>query len=65
MFMNNTVFGKTIGSVRKHGDIKHATIERRRNYLASGSNYHTTKFFADHLLAIEMKKTEILINKPG
>ena len=65
MFMNNTVFGKTIESVRKHRDIKHATTERRRNYLVSGSNYHTTKFFTDNLLAIEMKKTEILINKPG
>ena len=65
MFMNHTVFGKTIESVRKHRDIKHATTERRRNYLVSGSNYHTTKFFTDNLLAIEMKKTEILINKPG
>ena len=65
IFMNNTVFGKTTGSVRKHRDTKHATIERRRNYLVSGSNYHTTKFFTDNLLAIEMKKTEILINKPG
>ena len=65
MFMNNTVFGKTIESVRKHRDIKHVTIESRRNYLVSGSNYHITKFFTDHLLAIEMKKTEILINKPG
>ena len=63
--MNYTVFGKTTGSVRKHRDTKHATIERRRNYLVSGSNYHTTKFFTDNLLAIEMKKTEILINKPG
>ena len=60
MFMNNTAFGKTIESVRKHRDIKHATIERRRNYLVSGSNYHTTKFFTDHLLAIEMKKQRYL-----
>ena len=25
---------------------------------------HATKFFTEHLLAIEMKKTEILMNKP-
>ena len=30
--------------------------ERRRNYLASESNYHTTKFFTENVLAIEIKK---------
>ena len=46
--------------VRKHRDIKLATTEKRRNYLVSEPNYHTTKFFTEHLLAIEVKKTEIL-----
>ena len=32
-------------NVRKHRDIKLVTIERRRNYLVSEPNYHTTKFF--------------------
>ena len=27
-------------------------------------NYYTTKFFTENLLAIEMKKTEILMNEP-
>ena len=40
----------------KHRDIKLVTSEKRRNYLASEPNYHTTKFFTEHLLAIEMKK---------
>ena len=31
----------------------------------SEPNYHTTKFFTENLLAIEMRKTQILINKPG
>ena len=30
----------------------------------SEPNYHTTKFFRENSLAIEMKKTEILMNKP-
>ena len=51
-------------SVRKHGDIKLVTTERRRNYLVSEPNYHTTKFFTEYLLAIEMKRTQILMNKP-
>ena len=51
--MNNAVFGKTIENVRKHRDIKLVTTERRRNYLVSEPNYHTTKFFTEHLLAIE------------
>ena len=62
--LNNAVFGKTMENVRKHRDIKLATTERRRNYLVSEPNYHTTKFFTEHLLAIEVKKTEILMNKP-
>ena len=42
-------------NVRKHRDIKLVTTGRRR---------HTTKFFIENLLAIEMKKAKILMNKP-
>ena len=62
--MNNAAFGKTMENVRKHRDINLVTTEKRKNYLVSEPNYHTTKFFTDHLLVIEMKKTEILMNKP-
>ena len=61
--MNNSVFGKTMENVRKHRDIKLVTTERRRYYLVSKPNYHTTKFFIENLLAIERKKTYILMNK--
>ena len=54
--MNNAVFGKTMENVRKYRDIKLVTTERIRNYLVSEPNYHTTKFFTENLLAIEMKK---------
>ena len=53
--MNNAAFGKTMENVRKHRYIKLVLTERRRNYLVSKPNYHTTKFFTKHLLAIEMK----------
>ena len=61
--MNNAVFGKTLENVRKHRDIKLVTTERRRNCLVSEPNYYTTKFFTENLVVIEMKKTEILVNK--
>ena len=61
--MNNAVFGKTMENVRKHRDIKLETTEKRRNYLVSEPNYHTTKFFTENLLVIEMKKTQIYMNK--
>ena len=51
-------------NVRKHRGIKLVTTERRRNYLAPQPNYYTTKFFTEYLLAIEMKRTKILMNKP-
>ena len=36
----------------------------KRNKLVSEPNYHTTKRFSEDLLAIEMKKTKLKMNKP-
>ena len=38
-------FGKTMENVRKHRHNKLVTKERRKNYLVSEPNYHTTKIF--------------------
>ena len=62
--MNNSVFGKTMENVRKHRDIKLVTTDTRRDQLVSKPNYHTTKWFPENLLAIEMKKTKVKLNKP-
>ena len=62
--MNNAVFGKTMANVRKHRDIKLVTTDKRRNRLVSEPNYHATKWFSENLLAIEMKKTKVKMNKP-
>ena len=51
-------------SVRKHRDIKLVTTDEKRNKLVSEPNYHTTKRFSENLLAIEMKKTKVKMNKP-
>ena len=39
-------------NVREHRNINFVTAERRRNYLVSEPNYHTTKFFTKNLLEI-------------
>ena len=57
--MNNSAFGKTMENFWKHSDIKLISTEKRRNYLVSVPNYHTTKFFTEYLLVIE-----ILMIKP-
>ena len=62
--MNNSVFGKTMENVRNHRDIKLVTANERRKKLVSEPNYHTTKYFSENLLAIEMKKKRVVLNKP-
>ena len=57
--INNAVFGKTMENVRKHRDIK-----LRINYLVSEPNYHTITWFTECLLAIEMKRIKVIMNKP-
>ena len=50
--MNNAVRREIMKNVRKHRDIKLVTTEKRRDYLVSEPNYHTTNFFSEILLAI-------------
>ena len=51
-------------NVRNHRDIKLVTTDKRRNQLGSESNYHITKYLSENLMAIEMKKTKVKMNKP-
>ena len=50
--------------LRKLRDIKLVTTDKIINRLVSQSNYHTTKWFSENLLATEMTKTKVKINKP-
>ena len=61
--MNSAFFRKAMENVRKHRNSKLVKTERRRNYLVSESNCYTTKFFTQNILTIEMRKTQILMNK--
>ena len=49
---------------RKHRNIKLVTTEAKRNKLPSEPNYYSTKFISKRLLIMEMKRTEVKINKP-
>ena len=62
--MNNIDFGKNMENITKYRDIKLITTKERRKYLVSELDYHTTTFFSENLLAIEMKKKQIYMNKP-
>ena len=62
--MSNSVFGKTMENVRKYRVIKLVTTDNRRNRLVSESNNHTEKYFPGDLLAKEMKKIKLKMNKP-
>ena len=62
--MNNSVFGKMIENVRKRRDIKLIVTEERRKKLVSEPNYASCMAFSDSLMAIEMRKTRIYMDKP-
>ena len=61
--MNNSVFGKTMGNVRGRRDVKLIVTEKRRKKLVSKPNYDSCKQFTNDLMAIEMGKTEVLMDK--
>ena len=50
-------------NVRKHRDIELLTTDVKRNKLVLESNYHKTKRFSENLVAIEMEKTKVKMNK--
>ena len=62
--MNNCFFGKTMENVRNHRDIKLIVTNARRKKLVSETNYHSSKQFSENLMAIEMRKTRVVMNKP-
>ena len=51
-------------NVRKHRNIKLVTTKWWRKYFVSRLSYHSTKFFKENRLTIEIRKTQVLMSKP-
>ena len=63
--MNNSIFGNMIENIRKRWEIKLIYIfrEERRKKVVSEPNYASCTTLSDHLTTIEMRKTNILMDK--
>ena len=59
-----TLFLERMQKMLETTDIKLVTIDKRRKKLVSEANDHTTKWFSGKILAIEMKKITVKMNKP-
>ena len=62
--MNNSVFGKTMENVRMHKDYKLACTEKKRKYYASKVNFQSSVKFSEKLMAMNMRKVKVKMNKP-
>ena len=61
--MNSAVYDKTMENVRNHSNIKLVTTNSKRKILVSKPNYHNCKRFSKDLMVIELKKTNVDMNK--
>ena len=65
--MNNAVFGKTMENVRDHVDVRLVTHWDGRygaEAMIAKSNFHSRSIFSENLIAVELRKLEVKLNKP-
>ena len=62
--MNNSVFGKTMEHIRKHGDIKLITNEKEYLKMVMKPNFKSGILFSENLMGCEMGKIKVVMNKP-
>ena len=62
--MSNSVFGKAMENIRNHKDMKLVTSRQKYAKYVMKPNFKDGHPFSKHLLAVEMGKTEIKMNKP-
>ena len=62
--MNNSVFGKTMENVRKRVNIKLVNDREKAKKLTAKPNFKHLNIFCEELIAVHMKKTSLIFNKP-
>ena len=62
--MNNAVFGKTMENLHKHVDVKLVNKKKNMLKLSAKPNFKTFKIFNENLVAVEMQRVNILLNRP-
>jgi hypothetical protein len=62
--MNNCFFGKTMENIENHVDIKLVTEEKAAIKLAAKPNYDKCTIFDENLIAVHMKRTKLVYDKP-
>ncbi|XP_067216675.1 uncharacterized protein [Linepithema humile] len=65
--MNNAVFGKTMGNVRNHTDVRLVTQWEGRygaEAMIAKPNFHSRSVFSENLIAVELRKLEVKFDKP-
>ena len=62
--MNNSVFGKTMENIRNRVDVKLVNNREKAEKLSAKPNFKHCNIFCEDLVAIHMKKTKKVFNKP-
>lgn len=62
--MNNAVFGKTCENVRKRVDVQLVNSKRKMLKETSKSSFVRCEIFTKDLVAVQCKKTVLMLNKP-
>ena len=62
--MNNSVYGKTLENIRNHKDIRLVNNRESASRYANKPNFHHCTIFDENLIAVHMKRTKLVLNKP-
>ena len=62
--MNNSVFGKMMENIRKHGNIKLVTIEEKYLRTVMKPNFKSGVRFDENLMGCEMGQIKVVMKKP-
>ena len=62
--MNNSVFGKTMENIRNRVDVRLVNERKKAEKLAAKPSFKHLTIFDENLVAIHMKRTKLVFNKP-